>query len=105
MLNTEASNPGARSYVLKLHRDVSADGEIFGRLENLVSGRQFDFSTGQEMLDFLLAEVKKPAVRFARHRVLPAIVGVTDATAAMCAGWKNVRCSTSGSSSPLRCVA
>ncbi len=47
----------------------------------------------------------KLAVRFAQHLVLPAIVGVTDSTAAMCAGWKNVRCSSSGLFSLLRCAA
>ncbi len=49
--------------------------------------------------------LSKPAVRFARHLVLPAVVGVIDSTAAMCADWKNVRCSSSGLFSPLRCVA
>jgi sortase (surface protein transpeptidase) len=58
MLHKEASYPGTRSFVLKLHRDVLADGEFFGRLENIVSGRHFDFRTGQEMLAILASEVR-----------------------------------------------
>lgn len=49
--------------------------------------------------------LSRPAVRFARHLVLPAVVGVTDSRAAVCADWKNVRCLRSGAFSPWRCVA
>lgn len=49
--------------------------------------------------------LSKPAVQFAGHRARPTIVGVTDSMAAMCANWKNVQCSSSGSFSLLRCVA
>jgi hypothetical protein len=57
-LNSHASYPSARSYVLKLHRDaMPGHGHIFGRLENLSTGQHFDFSTGEELLAHLADDV------------------------------------------------
>ena len=57
-LNSHTTYPSARSYVLKLHRDaVPGHGHIFGRLENLSTGKHFDFSTGEELLARLADDV------------------------------------------------
>jgi hypothetical protein len=56
-LNSHATYPSARSYVLKLHRDASPQrGQIFGRLESLASGLQFDFLSGDELLAWLVRD-------------------------------------------------
>jgi hypothetical protein len=50
-LNSHASYPSTRSYVLKLHRDANLErGQIAGRLENMASGCCFDFATGEQLL-------------------------------------------------------
>jgi hypothetical protein len=50
-LNTHATYPSTRSYVLKLHRDAVLErGQIVGRLENMASGNHFDFGSGEELL-------------------------------------------------------
>lgn len=50
-LNPYANYPSTRSYVLKLHRDATPEhGQIVGRLENMASGRCFDFSSGEQLL-------------------------------------------------------
>jgi hypothetical protein len=42
--NSLTNYPHARSYVLRLHRDAApSDGMIMGRLEHVVSGRQYEF--------------------------------------------------------------
>ena len=49
-LNSYATYPSLRTYVLKLHRDaMPADGRIFGRLESLSSGEHFDFGSAEEI--------------------------------------------------------
>jgi sortase (surface protein transpeptidase) len=53
-LNPHATYPNNRTYVLKLHRDaLPVLGKLFGRLENLSSGQQFDFATAEELLGYL----------------------------------------------------
>jgi hypothetical protein len=50
-LSSETTYPGARRYVLKLHRDAApAQGRLVGRLENMSSGRLYDFASGEELL-------------------------------------------------------
>jgi hypothetical protein len=54
ILSTQPSYPSTRSYVLKLHRDAAPlDGKLIGRLENVVTGAQFDFGSGVELLALL----------------------------------------------------
>lgn len=51
--------PTARSYVLKLHREaVSENAELIGRLENMASGRHFDFSSGTQLIACLIDDLK-----------------------------------------------
>ena len=50
-LINQSNHPSARSYVLKLHRDAKPHlGDVFGRLENMLSGQQFDFHSGAQLL-------------------------------------------------------
>ena len=55
VLSPHASYPHERSYVLKLHIDASPrQGRIVGRLEHVASGRQFQFTSGEELLACLI---------------------------------------------------
>ena len=55
VLSPNASYPHERSYVLKLHSDASPRlGQIVGRLEHVASGRQFQFTSGEELLACLI---------------------------------------------------
>lgn len=50
-LDAHASHPSSRCYVLKLHRDARPhEGVVFGRLESLVSGRNYAFASASELL-------------------------------------------------------
>lgn len=61
VLNPESKYPNRRAYVLKLRGDATP-GALAGRLENLVTGRQLDFSSAQELLDFLVRDLEAAAV-------------------------------------------
>ena len=57
-LNGQANHPSARSYVLKLHRDsLPDDTRLAGRLENMATGRWFDFRSGAELLARLAQDI------------------------------------------------
>jgi hypothetical protein len=61
VLDTQTSFPAARSYVLKLHRDAAPErGEIFGRLENVSTGKQFSFADQAELIAILLRDAQQP---------------------------------------------
>ncbi|HEX6704783.1 MAG TPA: hypothetical protein VF169_08505 [Albitalea sp.] len=49
VLNPESKYPNRRTYVLKLRADATP-GAVAGRLENLVTGRQCEFSSAEELL-------------------------------------------------------
>jgi hypothetical protein len=54
ILNAHPTYPVSRSYVLKLHRDADpARGQFAGRLENVATGTQYEFTTGGELLGCL----------------------------------------------------
>ena len=54
-LKPYASYPQARAYVLTLHSDAApSEGRFIGRLEHLVSGRQFHFTTAAELIACLV---------------------------------------------------
>jgi hypothetical protein len=61
-LDPNAIYPNARRYVLKLHRDANpAQGPIHGRVENMASGRQFEFRTAEELLVGLIHDLRLDA--------------------------------------------
>ena len=56
-LKTEAKYPNRRAYVLKVRSDATP-GALVGRLENLVTGQQRDFSNGGELLDSIASDLE-----------------------------------------------
>ena len=51
VLDPRSTFPSTRNYVLKLHRDAQPeDGRIAGRLENMSSGRCFEFGTAAQLI-------------------------------------------------------
>lgn len=55
-LNPESKYPSRRSYVMKLRSDA-APGALVGRLENLVTGRQREFSSAEELLESIASDL------------------------------------------------
>jgi hypothetical protein len=49
-LNPESKYPSRRTYVLKVRSDAKPDA-LAGRLENLVTGQQREFGSGDELLN------------------------------------------------------
>jgi hypothetical protein len=63
-LNAQSTFPSSRRYVLKLHRDASPHREqIAGRLENMASGRSFDFNSADELFACLKADMTSTEVQ------------------------------------------
>ncbi len=61
VLNTESKYPNRRAYVLKL-RGEACPVILSGRLENLVTGRQVEFASARELLEFIAADLVASAV-------------------------------------------
>ncbi|MGF6457017.1 hypothetical protein ABIA55_002481 [Pseudomonas frederiksbergensis] len=59
-LNPESKYPNRRSYVLKLRSDATP-GALAGRLENLVTGRQREFSSAEELLESIDSDLTSAA--------------------------------------------
>ena len=59
-LNPETKYPNRRAYVLKVSRDAKA-GALCGRIENLVSGRQREFASGEELLATIANDLEASA--------------------------------------------
>jgi hypothetical protein len=56
-LNPESKYPNRRAYVVKVRSDAKADA-LVGRLENLVTGQQRVFASGQELLDSIASDLE-----------------------------------------------
>lgn len=59
-LKSESKYPSKRAYVLKVRGDAKADA-LAGRLENLVTGRQCEFASGQELLESIAFDLEAGA--------------------------------------------
>lgn len=59
-LNPESKYPSRRSYVVKLRSDATP-GALVGRLENLVTGRQYEFSSAEELLESIDSDLASAA--------------------------------------------
>ena len=59
-LNPESKYPNRRSYVVKLRSDATP-GALSGRLENLVTGRQREFSSADELLESIDSDLTSAA--------------------------------------------
>ena len=55
-LKSESTYPNRRTYVLKLRNDASARA-LAGRLENLVTGGQREFSSAHELLESIVTDL------------------------------------------------
>jgi len=60
VLNTESKYPNRRAYVLKLRADATP-GALAGRLENLLTGQQREFSCAGELLASIAADLASAA--------------------------------------------
>ena len=56
-LNPESKYPSRRAYVLKMRGDAKPDA-FAGRLENLVTGRQREFASGQALLESIASDLQ-----------------------------------------------
>ncbi len=61
-LSAESKYPNRRAYVLKVRSDATADA-LAGRLENLVTGGQCEFTSGQELVDSIANDLEASAER------------------------------------------
>ena len=59
-LNPESKYPSRRAYVIKVRADAQPDA-LSGRLENLVTGQQRDFASGQELLESIARDLRAAA--------------------------------------------
>jgi hypothetical protein len=60
MLNQQTKYPSRRVYVLKVRSDAKPDA-LAGRLENIVTGRQLEFASSEELLDSIAHDLKAAA--------------------------------------------
>ena len=59
-LSSDSKYPSRRAYVLKLRSDAQPDA-LAGRLENVITGRQHEFSSAHELLDSLAGDLRANA--------------------------------------------
>ena len=59
-LNPESKYPTRRAYVVKVRADARPH-TLSGRLENLVTGQQRDFASGQELLESIAGDLQTAA--------------------------------------------
>jgi hypothetical protein len=55
-LNPESKYPTRRAYVVKMRNDAKPN-DLAGRLENLVTGSQREFSSGGELLEWIASDL------------------------------------------------
>ena len=55
--NTDSKYPTRRAYVVKVRGDAKP-GALAGRLENLVTGRQCEFTSGRELLESIASDLE-----------------------------------------------
>jgi len=56
-LNPESKYPNRRAYVLKVRGDARPDA-LVGRIENLVTGEQREFASGDELLESIARDLE-----------------------------------------------
>jgi hypothetical protein len=60
ILSTDSKYPTRRAYVVKVRGDATPYA-LTGRLENLVTGRQREFSSAHELLRLIAGDIVEPA--------------------------------------------
>ena len=61
VLNPESKYPNRRAYVLKLRADATLEA-FAGRIENLVTGRQHEFASAEELLASIASDLSSTDV-------------------------------------------
>jgi hypothetical protein len=56
-LNPDSKYPSRRAYVLKLSGDATPDA-LAGRLENLVTGKQREFASVKQLVEFIKGDIE-----------------------------------------------
>ena len=56
-LKTDPTHPSRRTYVLKLRSDAAPDA-LCGRLENLVTCKQSDFTSARELFELIARDIE-----------------------------------------------
>lgn len=56
MLKADPKYPSRRTYVVKLHSEATRDA-LRGRMENLVTCQQCDFTSARELLELIVRDV------------------------------------------------
>ena len=64
-LNSDSKYPSRRAYVLKLRSDAQP-GALAGRLENVITGNQHEFSSGRELLESLAGDLETKVEQMTR---------------------------------------
>lgn len=59
-LNPESKYPSLRAYVVKMRSDAKP-GELAGRVENLVTGANWEFACGRELLESMARDLEASA--------------------------------------------
>jgi len=59
-LNSESKFPSRRAYVVKMRSDARP-GELVGRVENLVTGRVGEFTSGRELIESIASDLEANA--------------------------------------------
>ena len=66
-LNAETKYPTRRTYVVKV-RSGAKPNALAGRLENLVTGAQREFTSGGELLESISSDLELSAAEPSSHR-------------------------------------
>jgi len=59
-LSDDSEYPNRRAYVVKVRSDATPDA-LVGRLESLVNGRRYEFTSAHELVRLIAAELREPA--------------------------------------------
>ena len=62
VLNPESKHPSRRAYVVKLRGDATPTA-LAGRIENLVTGRQLEFASDEELLALIVFDLASDGAR------------------------------------------
>ncbi|MGA9032302.1 MAG: hypothetical protein WB402_07295 [Sulfuricaulis sp.] len=65
-LNADSKYPSRRTYVLKVRSDAKPD-TLAGRLENVVTGQQQEFTSGQELIEWITCDLGLSGIERSRE--------------------------------------
>ncbi len=60
VLSADSRYPNRRAYVVKLRSDATPDA-LMGRLENLITGRRYEFTSARDLLLLIAGDIDGPA--------------------------------------------